>query len=436
MRIAASLVPMRIAASLVPMRIAIVGGGIAGLYYALRLVETKRARAGQIHIFESESKCGGRVRQIRYGNSRDGVWVAGGAGIGRKKKDRRLLALIKGLHGKRPIPITLFKHKVLYGQRIGRGKQIIDRGVRRLRRFRGDVGVVTYRQHLERVLGGRAAARRFVEALGFADDLKADAKYTLQTYGIDDNYNLGVGIRIPWNLLVDRLVTSLRAKGCHIHTSTPISKITPTASGAWRLHGTGRTRPFSKVVLALPISATRALIRNVAPRSARMSRRIQPQSFMLIYARRRRRKEAAAAAKAAAAAAAKLTPQPPLGYTVVGGVLQKMIPMGKDVVMIGYADNANADRLRRYTTARILKEAGRRLGGGTSRFEHVVKHYIAEGTHYYKPARVSVLEFRRRFRESLPEGIRVVGEAVSLDQGWVEGALQSVDEDLEHLTPP
>jgi len=56
----------------------IIGGGIAGLYTALKLVKTRK-----ILLLESSDKVGGRANNIVFENT----CVVTGAGIGRKKKD-------------------------------------------------------------------------------------------------------------------------------------------------------------------------------------------------------------------------------------------------------------------------------------------------------------------------------------------------------------
>jgi hypothetical protein len=56
--------------------------------------------------------------------------------------------------------------------------------------------------------------------------------------------------------------------------------------------------------------------------------------------------------------------------------------------------------------------------------------YWPIGTHYYKPLNKELYSSREEFIEKAqhPEkGILVVGEAVSRNQGWTEGALESVE---------
>lgn len=121
-------------------------------------------------------------------------------------------------------------------------------------------------------------------------------------------------------------------------------------------------------------------------------------------------------------------------YTIVQGPLQKMIPIEptKGIYMISYCDNASAEALRPYLQNNkknrtyfegLIKEAL----NVDIHLVSIMSIYWDIGTHYYRP----LYKFNRRQdfikKAQRPEkNIRVVGEMVSLSQGWVEGALVSV----------
>ena len=63
----------------------------------------------------------------------------------------------------------------------------------------------------------------------------------------------------------------------------------------------------------------------------------------------------------------------------------------------------------------------------------LIDYYWPIGTHYYEPLK-GPFKTRKEFVYSAqhPEkGMLVVGEVVSRDQGWTEGALESVKEVLD-----
>ena len=118
---------------------------------------------------------------------------------------------------------------------------------------------------------------------------------------------------------------------------------------------------------------------------------------------------------------------------VVTGPLQKIIPMGKGVYMVAYADNEHAIALKSHMKDKeyIARQLEKAL-----QLEHCVltvsdlqDYYWPIGTHYYKPLNKGLYDSREAFialAQNPEPGIRVVGEAVSRMQGWTEGALMSV----------
>ena len=128
-------------------------------------------------------------------------------------------------------------------------------------------------------------------------------------------------------------------------------------------------------------------------------------------------------------------------FTVVANRLQKLIPMNPDkgVYMIAYTDNAHATALKgrldntRSNCDAYAKWVEEALGiAGAGLYIIAIKsYYWSEGTHYYEPLLsdgkyASRAEFVRAVQAPCA-GLVVVGEAVSRNQGWVEGALESVD---------
>jgi hypothetical protein len=127
------------------------------------------------------------------------------------------------------------------------------------------------------------------------------------------------------------------------------------------------------------------------------------------------------------------------GYTIIPGPLKKIIPMNPDkgVYMIAYSDNEDAkylnDRLTNTQKNRdyfceLLEEA---LGipKGALNLIAIKDYYWPIGTHYYEPLHGSFKnrkDFIKKAQIPMP-GILVVGEMISMNQGWTQGALESVE---------
>ena len=115
-------------------------------------------------------------------------------------------------------------------------------------------------------------------------------------------------------------------------------------------------------------------------------------------------------------------------FTMVKSPLQKIIPMDKEkgVYMICYNDNKNAEmlksRMKNSLKNRIyLCKLFRDALGIKEKLELIAirGYYWKEGTHYYDKKADKLIQS--------DDGITVVGEMISMNQGWVEGAIESVD---------
>jgi hypothetical protein len=431
----------------------VVGGGLAGLYCAWR--HLRRHPGSRVAVLEAAARVGGRARTIRFG----GRQVPGGAGVGRKR-DRRLIALARALG----VPLRAFPGRIRHTaslapdarrlpqalRKVKRAADALRAGKLRRRERAGSAGAgplmrreeTTFRALLRRALGPDQA-RRFVRAMGFSDDMEADAPETQRAYGFEDNWRTMLKYGVPWNRLAEALARDIRRRGGRVLTGARAVALRRAASaipsgGAalppWEVViAEPKARAAARwrspcVVLALTSPAAAALLAGARdPRAGRTARAIRryvaPQSFLYAYAVVRR--------GAAERAMREAFP----AYTTTGGAIQKVIPMGGRVYMVAYADNRNARRLaaagKGGARCPAIEAQVRRLGGVRHEgplFESCVVRFIEVGTHYFLPqASGSRRQWARQLRAMLPAGLQLVGEAWSEQQGWVEGALQSVE---------
>ena len=107
------------------------------------------------------------------------------------------------------------------------------------------------------------------------------------------------------------------------------------------------------------------------------------------------------------------------------------------VYMIAYNDNNNSIALKNHLQNtklnrelyEILLEKSLGIPNGSLHIIAIKDFYWPIGTHYYKPLNKDLYKSREKFIDKAqhPEqGILVVGEALSRNQGWTEGALESV----------
>ena len=127
------------------------------------------------------------------------------------------------------------------------------------------------------------------------------------------------------------------------------------------------------------------------------------------------------------------------GLTITNFPLQKIMPINKEkgIYMIAYCDNKNATTLSKHLENNEdnrdlycrLVEKSLGIANDTLNITAIKDYYWKTGTHYFKPLDKKIYINREKFIEKAqnPEkGILVVGEVVSQNHGWTEGALDSV----------
>jgi hypothetical protein len=120
-------------------------------------------------------------------------------------------------------------------------------------------------------------------------------------------------------------------------------------------------------------------------------------------------------------------------FTIVNGVLQKMIPINPDdgIYLVGYNDNSNAIKLKPYIkNKKIISNLVRKTLGIKEDLEiKDTKYYYWEnGTHYFTPYQnlYETDEFYQKIRNPI-NNLYVIGEMVASKQGWIGGTLEIVD---------
>lgn len=378
------------------MRIVIIGSGISGLYTAYQLKKKYKMKNSQIDIYEKNNIIGGRIKTIKFDNEN----VVAGAGIGRFKKDKSLLKLCKELN----VETNIYESEISYTFKHLDILKVIEFLKTKLN---NDIlkkrHLITFKQFATKMLG-KNVYDLFIKSVGFSDFENEDVIDVIFQYGFDDCVSGNKFFRINWNQLLDVLGKQL--KSC-IKLNTSVKKITRTNNGKFIVNN----NLYDKVFIATDSKTAYNLTGNDIYKS------IKPQTFTRLYVKLDK----------------------PIGdynrmiYTEKP--FQKVIEMNKEkcIYMISYSDNKIADRWLKVDDINLEVEKNIRKIFGVD--VEVIKNelvYWKSGTHYFSPLEK---EYRNRdefiFDAQHPEkNVFVVGEAYSNDQGWCEGALESVEQIL------
>ena len=402
----------------------IIGAGIAGLYAYERLkAEGEKLKAGtnKILVLEASNRVGGRMGQDMFYNT----LVSIGAGIGRKSKDKLLQKLLKK-HDIKTSEFPVHKRWLTVLQE-DESRDIIAK-LKHMYHPEKDAGS-TFRDYATRILG-QPLYNKFMKHYEYTDMQYADAYETLFYYGLEDNNNGWTGISIPWNKLLEKM-TPPRSDIVYNHRVEKLQRLTgrifdstarehSSLGGVWLIDGTYICK---NVIIATTVSTLKKLL----PMHRQIYKQIESQPFMRIYGK---------FGKDSAEIMAKATQDTSV---IVNNQVKRIIPINPDsgIYMVVYSDNSNAEYMKdhvqcndhesREWLCRKLEQA-LSLPLDTLKMTAIKKYYWHEGTHYYIPfASNNTYEtWITKAKNPEPE-IYVVGEMISRDQGWVEGALQSVD---------
>ena len=418
--------------------IIIIGGGIAGLYAAYQIKRIAPPNTTFLILEKNpRQSLGGRAgNETFYGAN-----VVVGAGVGRKEKDHALIKLLKDTKthtsefatSRIYVPRALFQPDDIMNT-IRTLKAEYNKRPEHYRHTKK-----SFKQFFIDTLGD-GEYRSFVISTGYTDFENADIYETLYHYGMDDNVSGWTAIHVPWKDLIDSLYQKIGGGSRHFRFSTEVTRIRKiednpgcifevATSTATPNTGNNKVYYANKVVVATTVDAVRRIVPGASARSS-IYQQIQGQPFLIVYAKFDRE-------------STEIMKKYVTSFTVLQtGHLQKMIPMDPDkgVYMVAYSDNQHARILKakgalentRKNCEMYSKWAADALGIPASTPLHIIAikdYYWPIGTHYYEPLAKEYKtrsEFIHKAQHPM-KGMAVVGEMVSRDQGWVEGALESVD---------
>ena len=400
--------------------IIIVGAGLAGLYSAYNIKKMNPHLSFLILERDQKKWVGGRIGTDEF----YGEKIVVGAGIGREKKDKLLVQLLKELH----IPTKKCDIKMHFASTVSNPVDVV-KIIQYLKKEYESYKTkpsITFSQFAKEKLG-ESLYKSFTISAGYTDYENEDVFDTLYYYGMDDNHPGWKSLIIDWSELVDKLCKNIGWD--HIRTKHNVDKIQEKKiqghSSIFEVTTVQKQiYTCTKVIIAGNINTIHKLLPGFS-----IYNQIHGQPFLRVYAK---------VGHASDVILRKYIPS----QTIVPGPLHKLIPIGNGVYMIAYTDNAGALALKNNITntsenriffARLLEQS-LGIASGSISLTAIKSYYWPVGTHYYSPLKGYAT--RKEFIEKAQHPMHnmfVVGEMVSLNQGWTEGALESVKRGLKWL---
>lgn len=368
------------------MNIAIIGSGISGLYCAYKLKQL----GYNVDIYEQNRYIGGRVKVINF----DDIDVVAGAGIGRKRKDKLLFNLCKELG----VATHEYKTRFSYTFEPYDIIAITEKLKEYIPRF--DRSKYTFSQFAKQILGNDDY-NHLVKSINGSDFEKADIVDTLYDYGFDDCVGGYKAFSIKWKEMLESFSKIFKND---IHLNTQIEKIDFIDDNKIKI----KNKLYNKVIFAIPSKN----IKNIL--NLQIYDDIKCQSFTRLYV--------------------KL--DEPIkdysGFIVTEKPFQKIIEMNREkcIYMISYSDNKIADSwYKNKNRVETVEKGIKKIFNQDVKVKKIKLIYWKCGTHYFKPLK-NKYKNRKEFLKIAQKpykNIYCVGEAFSRNQGWCEGALESVE---------
>lgn len=408
----------------------IIGSGMAGLYSAYNIKNLSPKTSFLILEKNNKSCIGGRANNDTFYGSK----IVTGAGIGRKHKDKLLENLVK-VFDVESSEFTVSKNYSMINNEYVDIMKIVNKLKKEYKNYKNKNH--TFKQFATTILGEKLY-NDFVFSTGYTDYENEDVIETLYYYGMEDNVCCWKAFSVHWKQLVLNLYNYIGEK--HFKFSNQVKHVKKIIETNANANANRNNTEFckakyvietekgiqyfcNKVIIASTIDTIRKLIPNKP-----IYNDIEGQPFLRVYAKFTKK-------------SIPILKQFVKSVTYLEGPLQKIIPMDTDngIYMIAYNDNNNTLALKKYLENtkenrelyQFLLELSLKMPTNSLHIIGIKSYYWNIGTHYYKPLDKKLYSTRKEFIQKAQhpdKGILVVGEVVSRNQGWVEGALESVDE--------
>ncbi len=377
----------------------ILGGGIAGLY-ANYLLSNKKYNG---ILLEKNESFGGRAYEMDF----HGTFIKLGAGI-MADHNKHLIKLLKKLH----IQINSFQSQTNspLGYEFNMEKAIKD--IKKIyKKYHNYVKSLTMKQFLIKYFGNKFT-KQFIENCEYYDFIDSDVEYFMKYYDINDmTHEPYEALIIKWKELIDKLVLP------NCKNNTEVFKVQKINDN----YCVNNNYTAKKIIFALTLKPLMKLTKNINI-NINYNNYIGTVPFVRIYTWHKDGYDDSKIAH----------------FNLVPNQLQKIIVINKNVLMASYSDSKNAlywKKIMHKSKKEQINIVQKKLSELNININKVDDIYIAfwdEGVHYYKPHKnITFNEILKKLSHP-SKNVYVVGEIVSKKQGWVEGAIQSVDNLLKY----
>lgn len=273
------------------------------------------------------------------------------------------------------------------------------------------------------------------KTLGYTDYEKADCGDVLKYYELDDNYEQYPHLILRINNIINTMYDKLYNKIC-LDTEMKSFKV---INNLFEINCSELLMTDNKLINNINYCCKKIIFANnlnIINKYDNIYSEIKSQKFIKIYAKINIEKSNLFYEKVKKDS-----------ILIVDNELQKIIPINYDkgIFMIAYGDNENAKFLndvykndpKNYKFFENLIEKSINIPYNSVFIDLLKVFYWNVGTHYYIPMDYEFYNDRKEFIKKLQvsdiKNIFTIGECVSLNQGWCNSALESVENIFDNI---
>jgi len=384
----------------------IIGGGISGLYAAHILSPVYR-----VLLLEQNDYLGGRIRQEMFHQTKINL----GAGF-IQKSHSHIFALIKKFNIKYKI-VKSFKTPILnYNFDLEKAIKMVKQLYMKLSSKKNpDLITLTFIEFLDKYFG-KIFRKKYIEMSGYTDYTESDINYHVKYYTIkNDSLKPIYNIIFDWSDILMHLQTRINYK---LNTSVLNVKL-DSDTGLFEITTPKKLYLAKRVIFALPIKPLLTVIRNL-PLNIPYNDYIGNARLLKIFTFHKD--------------GHKFEGNNIGSYNIFGGknLLRKIIVINDKILISSYCDESYALYWSPYLSKtkilkRMILDELRKIVPTTTPIDDIVYKYWDTGVHYFKPMQTyNIRTLIKSLQNPIPN-VFVVGELCSYQQGWANGAVDSVE---------
>jgi hypothetical protein len=363
----------------------IIGSGISGLYLGYLLQNKKYL------ILEKNDNIGGRIQQINFHEK----IVQLGAGI-IEDHHPNMINLLKKLKIKYNIGYKEYD-KLITGYDKKEFNKILDQ----IKKFK-NIKDKCIKDVLKEILyNDTKKINFFIKSSNYTDYFKADAKMTIKNYPIEDIYDIKSKIYYieGGNHKIIEELSMYSKKNIKLNSSVINIEM---KNDIWIITDNHTIYQTKHVISTVDINA----LKNIKIKGVNINyfkKMIGSNNFLRMYTYHDN---------------IELNKS-----IVIPHIFKQMIPINNNIIMSAYCDNLNATKTNKLLENINNKEITKIINKfvPTTPVKDKIIKYWDVGTHYYKPS----YNYKKNYYSE--DNFSIVGEVIGYEQGWMEGAIHSVN---------